>query len=267
MPPKPVSKLSATMQNSIDTGIGLWLVPGSNPALFQRDHFIAYIYGAVHRLPEPHQEATMCFILDIPKYDRNSILFNQDDLARVLVILSKAQLTRDAFDSRQLPNLLANINDGNVPEMLDFQDIGINWASEIFVRQSHAKIEDVTGFVEKHRAIEAITELAVKELGDFRYALMNFENIWNMVDVLKQQQLDRDGLYLLIYFLALANRNSTIPPSLPLGIRNLMLEECDEILVNQTFWKILYIIDGAARLEPLSTPDRLHCQHPNVIRR
>ncbi|KIJ44909.1 hypothetical protein M422DRAFT_251528 [Sphaerobolus stellatus SS14] len=147
-----------------------------------------------------------------------------------LVILGKAQLAQDAFDSRQLPNFLANINDGNVPEMLDFQDIGIDWASEIFVRQSHAKIEDVTGFVEKHRAIEAIAELAVKETGDFCYAPMNFENIWNMVDVLKQQQLDRDGLYLLIYFLALANRNSPIPPSLPLGICNLMLEERDEIL-------------------------------------
>ncbi|KIJ32596.1 hypothetical protein M422DRAFT_265622 [Sphaerobolus stellatus SS14] len=56
----------------------------------------------------------------------------------------------------------------------------------------------------------------------------------NMVNVLKQQQLDRDGLYLLIYFLALANHNNTIPPSHPLGIHNLMLEEHDEILARAT---------------------------------
>ncbi|KIJ47659.1 hypothetical protein M422DRAFT_248668 [Sphaerobolus stellatus SS14] len=171
----------------------------------------------------------------------------KDDLAHALVILGKAQLVRDAFDSRQLPIFLANINDGNVPEMLDFQDIGIDWASEIFVRQSHAKIEDVTGFVEKYRAIEAITELTVKEPGDFRYAPMNFENIWNMVDVLKQQQLDRDGLYLLIYFLALANCNSTIPPSLPRGIRNLMLEERDEILARATVNSRLFTLPASER--------------------
>ncbi|KIJ52211.1 hypothetical protein M422DRAFT_243816 [Sphaerobolus stellatus SS14] len=250
----PPLKIIATLQHSIDTGVELWSVPGTNPPLFNHDHFILYIWGAIQRLPEPERQETLRFILSLPKYQANSVLFTRDDIACALVIVGVAQSCKENFKAAELRERLAQLGSNQVsePEIVEFEDVGIPWADDMFIKYSFGLVEDVNdSVVIKQRAYIVMAELAGRAPALFSRAVSQFNNVWAIVDPLNQGVLDRDGLYILLYFLALANNvNNILPPSLPLGIRNAILMERERVLAGTASTANLFT--SPAKVESLS---------------
>ncbi|KIJ32584.1 hypothetical protein M422DRAFT_265604 [Sphaerobolus stellatus SS14] len=124
-------KAFTTLADSIHLAIIMWSTPGTEPTLFLPEAFVCFLEGAISVLPASTQQAMKQYLGSLPKHQSDTLLYHQNDVMRVNVLVWRAQSFGSALKPEMIPNL--HLLD-NLEGKVEWHHFGIPVANEAFTK-------------------------------------------------------------------------------------------------------------------------------------
>ncbi|KIJ38084.1 hypothetical protein M422DRAFT_259232 [Sphaerobolus stellatus SS14] len=220
-------KAFTTLADSIRLAILMWSIPGTEPALFLPEAFVCFLEGAISVLPASTQQVMKQYLGSLPKHQSDTLLYHQNDVTRAIVLVWRAQSFGSALKPEMIPDLhLLDNPEGKV----EWHHFGIPVANEAFIKVLHTTSMKNGGNEISRAAIhKSVLELSIVDLR-FSQAALHFSTVWNLLDPLKTNQTDTDGLYLVLYLVAFASEGRLLPTEIPESYKLFMLSQRNQML-------------------------------------